>query len=181
MNELVERLAGALVTEADDLAREFEARLADSSTLAFRVAFSVLRQRQDAEDVAQDAFARAYRRFSDLRDRERFRGWLVRVTWRLAIDFRRAERRRSARENSAARLADGSVHGERLAIEGERSSRLWHAIDALPDKLRIVVVLQAIEGQGVADVARLLDIPEGTVKSRLFDARKRLRESFPHD
>jgi RNA polymerase sigma-70 factor (ECF subfamily) len=181
MNELVERLAGALVTEADDLAREFEARLADSSTLAFRVAFSVLRQRQDAEDVAQDAFARAYRRFSDLRDRERFRGWLVRVTWRLAIDFRRAERRRSARENSAARLADGSVHGERLAIEGERSSRLWHTIDALPDKLRIVVVLQAIEGHGVADIARLLDIPEGTVKSRLFDARKRLRESFPHD
>src|SRR5215831_2912737 len=160
MHDLADTLAAGLVNFEDDLARQFEARLADSSTLAFRVAWSVLRQRQDAEDVAQEAFARAYRRFHQLRDRERFRGWLVRMTWRLAIDFRRAERRRTAREDSSARLADGSVHGEALAIESDRSSRLWQAIDALPDKLRIVVVLQAIEGHSVADVGRLLDVPE---------------------
>jgi RNA polymerase sigma-70 factor (ECF subfamily) len=181
MHELADTLAAGLVTAGDDLAREFEARLADSSTLAFRVAWSVLRQRQDAEDVAQEAFARAYGRFNQLRDRERFRGWLVRMTWRLAIDFRRAERRRTAREDSAARLLPDVEHGEASALERDRSSRLWQAIDTLPDRLRIVVVLCAIEGQTVGDVAALLEVPDGTVKSRLFDARKLLRESIGHD
>src|ERR687887_1847648 len=81
-----------------ELEREFEARLMETSTLAFRVAFSVLRHREDAEDVAQEAFAKAYRSFRQLRNRERFRAWLVRMTWRLALDRRRSERRRSARE-----------------------------------------------------------------------------------
>jgi RNA polymerase sigma-70 factor (ECF subfamily) len=84
MHERADRLAGSFVTVDDTLAREFEARLVESSTLAFRVAFSVLRQREDAEDVAQDAFAKAYRSFQQLRDRDRFRAWLVRMTfgWR---------------------------------------------------------------------------------------------------
>lgn len=181
MNDLATTLAASFVTDGDDLAREFEARLADSSTLAFRVAWSVLRQRQDAEDVAQEAFARAYGRFHQLRDRERFRGWLCRMTWRLAIDFKRAERRRTSREDSAARLQPDAEHGETLALERDRSSRLWEAIDTLPEKLRIVVVLCAIEGQTVADVASLLDVPDGTVKSRLFDARKVLREYLGHE
>ena len=94
MHEHAERLVGSLVTADRELEREFEARLADSSRLAFRVAFSVLRQREDAEDVAQEAFAKAYRSFNQLRDRTRFRAWLVRMTWRLALDRQRANRRR---------------------------------------------------------------------------------------
>jgi DNA-directed RNA polymerase specialized sigma24 family protein len=63
MHERADCLASDFVTVDEDLAREFEARLVESSTLAFRVAFSVLRQREDAEDVAQEAFAKAYRSF----------------------------------------------------------------------------------------------------------------------
>src|SRR3954471_17698658 len=98
MNDWAGGVSGTFVTLDEDLEREFEDRLRESSTLAFRVAYSVLRQRQDAEDVAQEAFAKAYRSFRQLRDRERFRAWLVRMTWRLAIDRRRGDRRRSARE-----------------------------------------------------------------------------------
>lgn len=98
MHEHAERLVGSLVTADLELEREFEARLADSSRLAFRVAFSVLRQREDAEDVAQEAFAKAYRSFRQLRDRTRFRAWLVRMTWRMALDRHSANRRRLARE-----------------------------------------------------------------------------------
>src|SRR4030095_4344807 len=98
MHERADRLASTFVTVDEDLAREFEARLVDSSRLAFRVAFSVLRQREDAEDVAQEAFAKAYRSFRQLRDRRRFRAWLVRMTWRMALDRQRANRRRLARE-----------------------------------------------------------------------------------
>src|SRR5438552_18248707 len=119
MHEFAERLAGAVLSgptarlpstglragetgagndSAGDLAREFEARLADCGRLAVRVAYSVVRHHQDAEDVAQEAFVRAHKSFHQLRDRDSFRSWLVRTTWRLAIDHRRSAMRRVVRE-----------------------------------------------------------------------------------
>lgn len=177
MNEWAEGYAGGLVSEDTGLDAELEERIRDSSTLAFRVAFGVLRQRQDAEDVAQDALTKAFQRFRQLRDRERFRAWLVRMTWRLAIDRQRADRRRLAREQGSLHLVATAAHDE-SAVAEEQAARLWRAIDALPEKLRIVVVLAAIEGHGIREVAGLLGLPEGTVKSRLFSARKSLAESL---
>src|SRR6476659_2681497 len=101
MHERAVRLPANLVTHDEDFAREFESRLVESSRLVFRVAYGVLRHREDAEDVAQEAFAKAYRSFRQLRDRDRFRAWLVRMTWRMAIDRWRADRRRGAREQVA--------------------------------------------------------------------------------
>ena len=176
MNELAGGYSGAFVTLDEDLEREFEDRLRESTTLAFRVAYGVLRHRQDAEDVAQDAFAKAYRSFGQLRDRERFRAWLVRMTWRLAIDRWRSDRRRTAREQTIEPIDAPTT--EDLAVSRERAERLWKAIDALPEKLRVVTVLIAIEGHDIRAIARLLDLPEGTVKSRLYLARKGLAESL---
>ena len=184
MHGFADRLAGSVVGVDQQLEQEFEARLVESSTLAFRVAYGVLRHRQDAEDVAQEAFVKAYRRFGDLRDRERFRAWLVRMTWRLAIDRQRGDRRRAAREASADHSTnhDGRRYEPPAALEDlaarERADRLWAAIDALPDKLRVVVVLSNVEGHGIREVARLLDLPDGTVKLRLFLARQRLKEQL---
>ncbi len=168
---------GALVTTDETVDGRFQERLRDSSALAFRVAYGVLRHRQDAEDVAQDALVKAHGHFRALRDREKFRAWLVRIAWRMAIDRQRSERRRVAREQ-AADPAPVTGSPEEQAAASERAARLWRAIDALPDKLRVVVVLAAIEEHDVQGVARLLDLPEGTVKSRLFLARKRLAESL---
>src|SRR6202030_792530 len=78
--------------------REFEKRLAECGPLAYRVARGVLRNDADAEDVAQEALLRAYRRFDRLRDRNRFRAWLVRITFRLALDRARSAKRREQRE-----------------------------------------------------------------------------------
>ena len=177
MNEWAGGYPGALVSLDEGLDREFEDRLRESSTLAFRVAYGVLRHRQDAEDVAQDAFAKAYRHFSELRDRDRFRAWLVRMTWRLAIDRWRAERRRTAREQAVVVTAADATTEQDL-VSRERAEQLWRAIDALPEKLRIAIVLSAIEGHDVRTVATLLGLPEGTVKSRLFLARKGLARSL---
>jgi len=163
-----------LVSLDDDLEREFESRLTECSTLAFRVAFSVLRHREDAEDVAQEAFAKAYRSFSQLRQRERFRAWLVRMTWRLALDRQRADRRRVRREDSG-RSRDVVTPQPHV---DERGELLWRAIDALSEKLRVVIVLSAIEGYDIKEVAALLELPEGTVKSRLFLARQQLKEAL---
>src|SRR5262245_19206546 len=170
MHDFAERLAGGLLSVDEDLDRDFEARLADCSTLAFRVAYGVLRHRQDAEDVAQEALVKAYRSFRQLRDRDRFRAWLVRMTWRLAIDRRRGDRRREARDRRPERLrhvssdvAQGfSPAAEDDLIANERAEHLWRAIDALPEKLRVIVILAGIEEHNLREVARLLDVPEGT-------------------
>ena len=175
MHESASRHFGSLVTLDASLEREFEERLHESSRLAVRVAYGVLRHQHDAEEVAQEAFARAYGRFSQLRDRTRFRAWLVRMTWRLAIDRWRSDRRRQVREQ-AAFVPPPAATAEDVAASNERAARLWQAIDSLPEKLRIVIVLGAIHGHDVREVARLLDVPEGTVKSRLFLARKGLAQ-----
>src|SRR5436190_14822029 len=159
-----------IVTSDEDLEREFEARLTESSRLAFRVAYGVLRHREDAEDVAQEAFAKAYRSFRSLRDRDRFRAWLVKMTWRLAIDRFRANRRRSTHEQAVEEPPD--AHVEPDVDARERHRHLWAAIDELPESLRLVTVLAAIEGHDLKEVSRLVDAPEGTIKWRLFTARK---------
>src|SRR3954453_23589078 len=98
MHDHVKPISGVVFMMERDLKREFENRLAETSTLAFRVAFAVLRNSEDAEDVAQEAFVKAYRNFPQLRDRDRFRAWLVRITCGLALTRIRSERRRTERE-----------------------------------------------------------------------------------
>ena len=167
---------------SEDLAREFESRLVESSTLAVRVAYSVLRNREDAEDVAQEAFAKAYRSFSQLRDRDRFRAWLVRMSWRMALDRRRSNRRRITREDRAQLDGPTSSYASadlQISLEvRERAEHLWRAIDALSEKLRIVIVLAGIQEHDIKEVSALLELPEGTVKSRLFAARRHLKEAL---
>src|SRR5262249_40565181 len=113
----------------------------------------------------------AYRNFWRLRNRDRFRAWLVRITWRLALDRRRADIRRTAREAGAI----GVTHQTQHVASGDRMAELWLAVDALPEKLRLGIVLANVEGHSVAEVAQLLGVPEGTVKSRLYLARQRLK------
>src|SRR5687768_10739040 len=173
MHERADRLAG-FVTVDDEIEREFESRLVESSTLAFRVAFSVRRHREDGEEVAQEAFAKAYRSFHQLRDRERFRAWLVRMTWRMALDRQRANRRRFAREQKVEPPDAPSI--VESPIVRERAEQLWRAIDTLSEKLRVVIVLAGIQGHDIKEVAALLELPEGTIKSRLFSARQQLKE-----
>ena len=176
MADWVADLADGLVSLDRDAARDrdLESLLVESAPLAFRVAYGVLRQRQDAEDVAQEALLKAFRRWPQLRHRDRFRAWIVRMTWRLAIDRQRSDRRRSGREAAHA----ATDRSEPEVDSNERAAELWAAIDALPEKLRMTVVLAGIEGYETREVASLLDVPEGTVKSRLFLARRRLKETL---
>ena len=172
MHELADALSGAVTREPVELEREFERLLVQCSGLAFRVAYGVLRQREDAEDVAQDALIKAHRNFHQLRQPDSFRAWLVRTTWRLALDRQRANRRRIRTETEHVRARDAV--GEHPVIPAD----VWRAIDALPDKLRLAMILAGIHGHDIRAVARLLRVPEGTVKSRLFHARERMREAL---
>jgi RNA polymerase sigma-70 factor (ECF subfamily) len=177
MNELALGRPAAHVTLDDGLEREFEARLAESATLAFRVAYAVLRHRQDAEDVAQEAMAQAYRNFAKLQDRRRFRTWLVRIAWRMALNRRRHDERRMRRELSAPEPATGPS-AEDIVLSLQFQAHVWRAVDGLPDRLRSIITLTVIEGHDLRSVAELLGVAEGTVKSRLNKARKLLAEKL---
>jgi RNA polymerase sigma-70 factor, ECF subfamily len=177
MDAMAWSLTGPAVSSESPLAREFEECLADCPKLAYRVALGVLRNSAEAEDVAQEALLRAYRSFSQLRDRQRFRPWLVRTAWRLALDARRAALRRERRE-TAALDERKEPEAEDLAATREFERHVAQALDGLSEKLRLVMVLAAIEGYNTQEVAALLGIPEGTVKTRLVRARKQMAEKL---
>ncbi|MBO0912294.1 MAG: sigma-70 family RNA polymerase sigma factor [Acidobacteria bacterium] len=167
----------ALELEETELRREFEERLAESGTLAFRVARGVLRDPADAEDVAQEALLKAFRRFRHLRDRSRFRAWLVRIVFRLALDQARSSRRRERRETLGAVCVPRPT-AEDLAAAGEFAGRVEKAMETLPEKLRLVLVLAAIDGHSLEEVAAIVNLPVGTVKSRLHIARRKIAEKL---
>jgi RNA polymerase sigma-70 factor, ECF subfamily len=167
----------ALEREQSALRREFEDHLEECGTLAFRVARGVLHNAADAEDIAQEALLRAYRRFDRLRDRTRFRAWLVRMTFRLALDQTRSTRRREQRETLWA-VDIPKPTAEDLAASSEFGNRLAQAMESLPEKSRLVLLLSSIDGHSLEEVAALLRVPVGTVKSRLHSARKQLAEKL---
>jgi RNA polymerase sigma-70 factor (ECF subfamily) len=160
--------------------REFEERLAECGPLAYRVARGVLRNTADAEDVAQEALLKAYRGFERLRDRNRFRAWLVRISFRLALDRLRASKRREQRDTfwSQPEHQPPAPNAEDLAASNEFQAHLDRALDGLPEKLRLVLLLAAMEGHTIDEIAAMLGIPVGTVKSRIFFARKQLTEKL---
>src|SRR5882724_3617523 len=160
--------------------REFEERLAECGPLAYRVARGVLRNTADAEDVAQEALLRAYRRFDRLRDRTRFCAWLVRIAFRMALDRLRSGKRRELRDTawSQPERQPPAANAEDLAASNEFQAHLENALAELPEKLRLVLLLAAMEGHTIEEIAGMLGISTGTVKSRIFYARRRLAEKL---
>jgi RNA polymerase sigma-70 factor, ECF subfamily len=167
--------------DAETATRElFESLLVECGPLAFRVARGVLRNTADAEDVAQEALLRAYRRFRHLRERDRFRAWLVRIAFRLALDRVRTAKRREMRETMWSRPERSApvASAEDLAVRSQFEEQLERAMDELPEKLRLVLLLCAMQDHTLEEVASMLGVPVGTVKSRLFFARKKLAEKL---
>jgi RNA polymerase sigma-70 factor (ECF subfamily) len=160
--------------------QEFEDRLAECGSLAYRVARGVLRNAADAEDVAQEALLRAYQNFERLRDRSRFRGWLVRISFRIALDRLRSVKRREQRDTlwSQPEHQSPAQTVEDMAASNQFQGHLDRALAELPEKLRFVLLLSALEGYTIEEIAAMVDVPVGTVKSRIFVARKKLAEKL---
>jgi RNA polymerase sigma-70 factor (ECF subfamily) len=129
-----------------------------------------------AEDAAQEAFIRAWRGLSRYRPRSPFRNWLYRIATNVALDALRRERETVDIDGL---LLAASEPGPEAAVEGEeRGERVQRAVLALPPASRAVVVLREYEGLSYQEIAQTLDIPVGTVMSRLNYARNRLREAL---
>lgn len=138
---------------------------------AVRLAAHVLRQNGDAEDVAQEAFVQAFRALKNLRGNSNFGPWLFKIVVRLCLD-----RRRLARWRGEALGLDCVPEHPSLLPEGADTRLLISALlDRLSPALRAALVLREVEGFEYEEIARMLDIPVGTVRSRLNAARGQFR------
>lgn len=182
LNPLGRTVEGHTARQAEEASvrQEFDRLLLEGAPLAFRVALGVLRNAADAEDVAQEALLRAFRKFRELRDPARFRSWLTRISFRLALDRWRSAKRREVRETAWAMPTSGDScrTTEEMVAANEFQARLQRALDELPEKFRLILILSAMQGYTLEEISRLLEIPTGTVKSRLFFARKQLAEKL---
>jgi len=142
----------------------------------------------DAEDLTQDAILRAHRAIRSFRGGATFQTWLYRIATNIAVDALRRRGRHEAKVSSlddpvqadqgpiAREVPDTQHDPQELAETAELSQQVQKAIEQLSPKLRAVVVLFDLQGLTYEEIADTLRLPLGTVKSRLFNARTRLRE-----
>ncbi len=167
---------------AGDIAA-FEPLVAKYRQRVWRLAYQVLRDREEAWDCAQEAFVRAFHSLSSFRGQSAFYTWLFRITMNVATD-RHRQRGAQARAFGAERvneeewartMPDPGTGPEQAAVRAEQRERIRRGLDALPPKARTIIMLSDIEGLSYREIAEVLNCPIGTVMSRLHNARKRLK------
>jgi len=141
---------------------------------ARRVARSVLDDPDEADDAAQDGFLSALVKLEQYDTRRPFGPWLMRIVANAATDRRRRRNVRRAEPLDPA-LVGGGPRPDAAAIRSELGDRLRAALAELPQRRRTAVVLFDVEGYSHAEIAGILGIPEGTVRSEVFHGRRRLR------
>jgi RNA polymerase sigma-70 factor (ECF subfamily) len=155
---------------AEDLETRFAELVARQSRFVFRVAYAVLRNADDAEDVVQDTFLKLFKNksWTDIQDE---RAFLARAAWRLAIN-------RKPRGRNTSDLIRETTNPEHAASESQRTARLHTLIDSLPEKLRRPLALSALDELSVAEIAAMMGEPEGTVRRRIAEARALLKQKW---
>lgn len=166
--ELVARAKRGDLAAFEELVRVHQA-------MALRVAYLVVRDHAEAEDVTQDAFVKAHRSLGRFRDGSPFRPWLLRIVRNEALNRRRG---RGRREHLALRSVDPLEHEpspEEVAVRNEDQAAVLAALDKLSEKHRAVVSARYLLGLSESETAEVLGIARGTVKSRLSRGIERLR------
>lgn len=160
----------------------FDAIVERYQNLVYNVLYSFAVSRGDLEDIAQEVFIKVYQNIGSFSFRSSFRTWLYRVAMNTAIDF---VRKRKARpviaieelgEDITALLKRPDSSAADRASDDRKLQLIRTLIDKLPDKYRNVVILRDIEGLSYQEIANVLKCSVGTVESRLFRARERLKE-----
>jgi RNA polymerase sigma-70 factor (ECF subfamily) len=146
----------------------------------FAVALRMLGSAAEAQEVAQEAFARAHRALGDFRGDAKLSTWLYAITSRLCLSRLASGERRLARqgEETLLRLADAAPSPDAALERAELETALQRAIAELPEERRIVVVLRDLQGLSYEETAQVLDVELGTVRSRLHRARADLKDKL---
>lgn len=143
------------------------------SLFVFRVAYSILRNAQDAEDVVQETFLKLYR-LGAWKSMDDERAFLSRTAWRIALD----QLRRNRKSTAKSVISGAAENPEQILIETDRNAVVWRLIDALPDELRQPLALSTVEELSSLEIAKMMGIPEGTVRTRLMRARQILKQKL---
>ena len=146
------------------------------SALLFRVAYSVVRNAAEAEDVVQDTLVRMLQHRGKLGEIENMRVWLVRIAWNLALDRRRRIRPEQMDDVFADTLAAAHVPADEALVAKRERTLLLAEIDRLPRAEREALLLSAMEELGTAELAAVLGRSESATRALLFRARTRLKE-----
>jgi len=168
------------VSTAEASRDEFETTVREQARLVYKVAYSVLRNHHDAEDVAQETFLRFLRqrkRWAEIRDR---RAWLATVAWRVALDRKRLPAEvtlEDAVEVVSKLRADGAPVDE-IASRREMMALVERLVGSLPRDLRDALILSTTEDLTSAEISQVLGIPEGSVRNRLLRGREILRQKL---
>jgi len=157
----------------DDLTASF----ADAYPSAYRTAFMILRNRADAEEAVQEAFLRAWRFRHTLHEKGALNGWLYRVVVNACCSKLRCPSRRwesLADHHAFVAVSDLATPPDVVSGDSDRARRVLTALDALPESLRVPVILRYYAGLSEQEIARAIGRRPGTVKSRLHEARRRM-------
>lgn len=170
------RYGGEHVLTTDEEAA-FTALVQRRSRFVFRLAYAVLLNAHDAEDAVQETFLKLYRNGGWKQARDE-RAFLARAAWRVALDRKRAAK--SAGSTTGADLLSGlqspQAGPEKALLDANQHAVIHAMIDALPEELRLPLVLSAAEDLNSREIGAILRIPEGTVRTRLQRARQILRD-----
>ena len=158
----------------------FEELVATYQHRVFGVAFRMLGNAAEAQEVAQEAFLRAHRGLGQFRGDAKLSTWLYAITSRLCLNRLATGERRLARQGEEAllRLSDGARPPDAALEQTELEAALHRAIAELPEERRIVVVLRDLEGLSYEEIAQALELELGTVRSRLHRARADLKDKL---
>lgn len=176
---LIERCRAGDVAAFEPLVEKYRQRV-------WRLAFQVLRDREEAWDCAQDAFVRAFQSLGSFRGQSAFYTWLFRIAMNVATDRLRSRGAQARAFGTQAIPAeewertapDPEARPDQAAIGVERRERISQALDTLPPSARAIIMLSDVEGLSYREIATVLNCPIGTVMSRLHNARKRLRTAL---
>lgn len=146
------------------------------AALLFRVAYSVVRNRQEAEDVVQDTFVRVLLHRSKLPAIQDLRVWLVRIAWNLALDHRRRIRPDQLDYTFAASLTGTDLPADQAIDQVQRTQAVLTEMERLPKAERNVLLLSAINEMTIQEVAQVLKKSESATRALIFRARTRLKE-----
>jgi RNA polymerase sigma-70 factor (ECF subfamily) len=161
-----------------------ETLVADHSRMVFRIAYSILRNHHDAEDAAQECFLRVWRYKDRLHEIDNAKTWLARIAWTTALDKRRAGRKMVSLNDAEAgmdlqeSLSDETPAADEQLAERQKQELLQRLIAGLPDDLAQTLELSTVQELNSAEIAEVMKIPEGSVRTRLFRARKQLKEKL---
>ena len=175
-------LKSAMAIEA--AAPTIETLVAGHSVMVFRIAYSILRNHHDAEDAAQECFLRVWKQKDRLHEVNNAKTWLARIAWTTALDKRRSGRAMVSLSDEELgtelmqSIADSAPAADEQLAGAEMRQMLERLIVCLPEDLRQTLELSTVRELNSAEIAEVMKIPEGSVRTRLFRARKQLKEKL---